>query len=137
MGIAYDDEGELRFPSAIGGMISFMIVNTAPGRATGIAAYGAAVQFDLAFEVMGNSSDGELTSRDGFQIAGSIARGIALGELGAVAGAAGVVLLSMSWKLCTNMRTQDVTDTLDLALAASGCDQAHVVHKPRLLSLSH
>ena len=32
------------------------------------------------------------------------------------------------------MRTQDVTDTLDLALAASGCDQVHVVHKPRLLS---
>ena len=40
----------------------------------------------------------------------------------------------ISWKLCTNMRTQDVTDTLDLALAASGCDQVHVVHKPRLLS---
>jgi|UPI00068583CA putative transposase len=32
------------------------------------------------------------------------------------------------------MRTQDVTDTLDLALAASGCGQVHVVHKPRLLS---
>jgi putative transposase len=27
-----------------------------------------------------------------------------------------------------------VTDTLDLALQASGCDQVHVVHKPRLLS---
>jgi hypothetical protein len=27
-----------------------------------------------------------------------------------------------------------VTDTLDLALAASGCDQARIVHKPRLLS---
>ena len=40
----------------------------------------------------------------------------------------------ISWKLCTNMRTQDVKDTLDLALEASGCDQVHVVHKPRLLS---
>ena len=40
----------------------------------------------------------------------------------------------ISWKLCTNMRTQDVTDTLDLALQASGCDQVHVIHKPRLLS---
>lgn len=40
----------------------------------------------------------------------------------------------IAWKLCTNMRTQDVTDTLDLALEASGCDQVHVVHKPRLLS---
>ena len=40
----------------------------------------------------------------------------------------------ISWKLCTNMRTQDVTDTLDLALSTSGCDQVHVVHKPRLLS---
>jgi putative transposase len=40
----------------------------------------------------------------------------------------------VSWKLCTNMRAQDVTDTLYLALQASGCDQGHVVHKPRLLS---
>jgi putative transposase len=29
---------------------------------------------------------------------------------------------------------EDVTDTLDLALQASGCDQVHVGHKPRLLS---
>ena len=34
----------------------------------------------------------------------------------------------------TTMKTHDVTDTLDLALAASGCDRARVVHKPRLLS---
>ena len=40
----------------------------------------------------------------------------------------------IAWKLCTNMRAEDVTDTLDLALQASGCDQVHVVHKPRLLS---
>ena len=32
------------------------------------------------------------------------------------------------------MRTQDMTDTLDLVLEASGCDQVHVIHKPRLLS---
>ncbi len=32
------------------------------------------------------------------------------------------------------MKTSDVTDTLDLALQASGCDQVHVAHKPRLLS---
>lgn len=40
----------------------------------------------------------------------------------------------ISWKLCSTMRAEDVTDTLDVALAASGCDQAHVHHKPRLLS---
>ena len=40
----------------------------------------------------------------------------------------------IAWKLCTNMRAEDVTDTLDLALQASGCDQVHIVHKPRLLS---
>ncbi len=40
----------------------------------------------------------------------------------------------ISWKLCTTMKTGDVTDTLDLALQASGCDQATVLHKPRLLS---
>ncbi len=32
------------------------------------------------------------------------------------------------------MRAEDVTNTLNLALQASGCDQVHVVHKPRLLS---
>ena len=31
----------------------------------------------------------------------------------------------ISWKLCTNMRAEDVTDTLDLALQASGCDQVN------------
>jgi len=40
----------------------------------------------------------------------------------------------VSWKLCTTMKAGDVTDTLELALQASGCDQAKVVHKPRLLS---
>jgi putative transposase len=40
----------------------------------------------------------------------------------------------IAWKLCTTMKTTDVTDTLTLALTASGCDQAHVHHKPRLLS---
>ena len=40
----------------------------------------------------------------------------------------------IAWKLCTTMKTSDVTDTLDLALQASGCDQAQVIHKPRLLS---
>jgi putative transposase len=37
-------------------------------------------------------------------------------------------------KLCTTMKAGDVTDTLELALIASGCNQAHVRHKPRLLS---
>lgn len=32
------------------------------------------------------------------------------------------------------MRTEDVTNTLQLAIAASDCDIARVVHKPRLLS---
>lgn len=40
----------------------------------------------------------------------------------------------ISWKLCTTMSTSDVTDTLNLALKASGCDKAIVSHKPRLLS---
>ena len=40
----------------------------------------------------------------------------------------------ISWKLCTTMRASDVTDTIELALAASGCDRAIVQHKPRLLS---
>lgn len=40
----------------------------------------------------------------------------------------------IAWKLCSTMRTSDVTETIELALAASGCDQAIVQHKPRLLS---
>ena len=40
----------------------------------------------------------------------------------------------IAWKLCTAMRAEDVTDTLEMALTASGCDQARVQHKPRLLS---
>lgn len=40
----------------------------------------------------------------------------------------------IAWKLCTTMKAEDVTDTLELALQASGCGQANVYHKPRLLS---
>ena len=40
----------------------------------------------------------------------------------------------IAWKLCTTMRADDVTETLMLALEASGCNRAEVVHKPRLLS---
>ena len=40
----------------------------------------------------------------------------------------------IAWKLCTTMKAVDVTDTLELALDASGCNSATVVHKPRLLS---
>ncbi len=40
----------------------------------------------------------------------------------------------IAWKLCSTMRASDVTETIELALAASGCDQAVVQHKPRLLS---
>src|SRR5438105_6169140 len=40
----------------------------------------------------------------------------------------------IAWKLCTTMAASDVTDTLDLALTASGCDRARVRHRPRLLS---
>jgi putative transposase len=40
----------------------------------------------------------------------------------------------IAWKLCTTMKAEDVTATLDLALKASGLDQAKVIHRPRLLS---
>jgi len=40
----------------------------------------------------------------------------------------------IAWKLCTSMQASDVTDTLELALQASGCDQVNVRHRPRLLS---
>ncbi|MBB1493091.1 IS3 family transposase [Paracoccus sp. MC1854] len=40
----------------------------------------------------------------------------------------------VGWKLCTSMRSGDVSATLDIALAASGCDRVTVLHKPRLLS---
>ena len=40
----------------------------------------------------------------------------------------------IAWRLCTTMKAGDVTDTLEDALLASGCDHARVIHKPRLLS---
>jgi len=40
----------------------------------------------------------------------------------------------VAWKLCTGMRAEDVTATLDLALRASGLDQATPADRPRLLS---
>ena len=36
----------------------------------------------------------------------------------------------IAWKLCTGMTSRDVTETLELALQASGCDQANIVQKP-------
>ena len=40
----------------------------------------------------------------------------------------------VAWKLCTTMKGDDVTATLDLALQASGLEQAEPVQRPRLLS---
>jgi len=40
----------------------------------------------------------------------------------------------VAWRLCATMRADDVTATLDLALASAGLDHAAVVHRPRLLS---
>ena len=40
----------------------------------------------------------------------------------------------IAWKLCTSMAASDVTDTLEMALTASGCDQARVRHRTRLRS---
>ena len=40
----------------------------------------------------------------------------------------------IAWKLCTTMKAEDVTATLDGALQASGLDRATVIHRPRLLS---
>jgi putative transposase len=40
----------------------------------------------------------------------------------------------VAWKLCGTMQASDVTETLDLALAASGLGQVAVVHRPRLLT---
>ena len=40
----------------------------------------------------------------------------------------------VAWKLCTTMKAEDVTATLDLALQASGLDHAEPADRPRLLS---
>jgi transposase InsO family protein len=40
----------------------------------------------------------------------------------------------VAWKLCITMRAGDVTETLRMALKASGCDRVGIVHRPRLLS---
>src|SRR5262245_2286521 len=40
----------------------------------------------------------------------------------------------VAWKLCSTMAASDVTATLELALQASGLDQADIDQRPRLLS---
>jgi transposase len=40
----------------------------------------------------------------------------------------------LAWKLCDGMAAKDVSDTLELALEASGLASANVKHRPRLLS---
>src|ERR1700750_1383313 len=40
----------------------------------------------------------------------------------------------IAWKLCTTMRAEDVTATLEMALDAAGLDKASVLNRPRLLS---
>lgn len=40
----------------------------------------------------------------------------------------------LAYKLCTTMTARDVSDTLDIALKASGLTQVKVRHRPRLLS---
>ena len=40
----------------------------------------------------------------------------------------------MAWKLCYGMAAKDVSDTLELALQASGLESVKVKHRPRLLS---
>src|SRR6266508_1474256 len=40
----------------------------------------------------------------------------------------------IAWKLCTTMKAENVTATLEMALDASGLDKARVLHRPRLLS---
>jgi putative transposase len=40
----------------------------------------------------------------------------------------------IAWKLCTTMKAEDVTATLELALQASGLDQTELADRPRLLS---
>ena len=40
----------------------------------------------------------------------------------------------VAWKLCATMKADDVTDTLEMALAAAGLDEANGAHRPRLLS---
>ena len=40
----------------------------------------------------------------------------------------------LAWKLCDSTAAKDVSDTLELALEASGLESVNVTHRPRLLS---
>ncbi|MEM6438710.1 MAG: hypothetical protein AAF763_03285 [Pseudomonadota bacterium] len=40
---------------------------------------------------------------------------------------------TVAWKLCATTRAEDVTDTLYLAPAPSGCDRPRGLDRPRLL----
>ena len=40
----------------------------------------------------------------------------------------------LAWRLCSTMATEDVTATIDTAIASSGVDHVYIRHRPRLLS---
>lgn len=40
----------------------------------------------------------------------------------------------ITWKLCSTIKAEDVTDNLAPALQASGCDSVRIVQRPRLLA---
>ena len=40
----------------------------------------------------------------------------------------------LAWKLCTSMKSEDVMETLDMAIAETGIENVKVIQKPRLLS---
>jgi len=44
------------------------------------------------------------------------------------------MVVVLSWNLCDGIAAKDVSDTLELALEASGLESANVKHRPRLLS---
>jgi transposase len=79
----------------------------------------------------------EFLEADKRRLAGDSARAASTGEVKALRREARdlkEVVAEQTLKLCTTTKTSDVTDTLDLALQASGCDQSRIVNKPRLLS---
>lgn len=40
----------------------------------------------------------------------------------------------IAWKLCSTVKTSDLTETLALATHPPGCDQENVIHKPKPLA---
>ncbi|MEP0962946.1 MAG: hypothetical protein ABJQ70_14990 [Roseobacter sp.] len=75
MSIFTNEEGESRIPDWVGGGLSFSLGVATKGRSLCWGGDLIEIQRDATFEALGNSTDFDLTARDGYRITGTVVGG--------------------------------------------------------------